>query len=448
MDDSPPLRKLATIGGAALVGVFALAFLLQLPLALAPGYYSHDELQWAWRAGTVDLLPWWDDRTTFQFRPLTFNLWLVLSRAFFDIPWAFHSVVVAWGSLHAALLCAVGRRFGMAWGPAVLGALAFVLTPYAMFTHGWVATLADLIWVSCALVLAWCVLRFERPVLLGVLAFALALEGMSAKEAAVAIPLLCAVAWAFDPARRARWLAALVGAGGAVALFLAWRMPALLHAPRDGGDWYVPSLAHVPARWLEYQAFLPMLTAMEVHTTWHEGLVKCIIVALLWVALVIALWTTRRRLAVLFLTGGLAALAPVLLLGRSANHYAYAFAAVAAMCVAAAWPHATRRARIAIATFAVLTSLHGIAVMLEMHYVAKVQSVFSPALARVLIAQPSGTVVLRPAPDAKPWIFQRLTHQIPAYDGVRIGDRAVLAPRGQPADYEIAADGSLRPLAR
>src|SRR5688572_13533873 len=78
--------------------VFVLAFLLQLPLVLAPGYFSHDELQWAWRAGVVDMVPWWDDRTTFQFRPLTFNLWMALSRALFDTPWAFHAVLVAWGS--------------------------------------------------------------------------------------------------------------------------------------------------------------------------------------------------------------------------------------------------------------------------------------------------------------------------------------------------------------
>ena len=209
--------------------VLLAAFAIQLPLALAPGYFSHDELQWAWRARAVDFVPWWDHRETFQFRPLTFNLWMALSRAFFDTPRVFHSILVAWGSLNAALLFVVGRRFGMGARAAAIGAIGFVLTPFAAYTHGWVATIADLIWVSDALVLAWCVLRIERGWVVAVLAFALSFEAILGKEAAAAIPVLCAVAWLLDPARRGRWTAATIGSGLAIALFLAWRAPALLH---------------------------------------------------------------------------------------------------------------------------------------------------------------------------------------------------------------------------
>ena len=42
---------------------------------------------------------------------------------------------------------------------AVLGVLAFVLTPYAAYTHGWVGCMADLIWLSGALSLAVLVQR-------------------------------------------------------------------------------------------------------------------------------------------------------------------------------------------------------------------------------------------------------------------------------------------------
>ena len=72
--------------------VLLAAFALQLPLVLMAGYFSHDELQWAWRAETIDFVPWIDDRSTFQHRPLTFNLWMALSRALFDAPMAFHAV--------------------------------------------------------------------------------------------------------------------------------------------------------------------------------------------------------------------------------------------------------------------------------------------------------------------------------------------------------------------
>jgi len=424
--------------------VLAIAFAVQLPLALAPGYFSHDELQWAWRAATVDFVPWWDHRETFQFRPLTFNLWMALSRAFFDTPRVFHSILVLWGSLNAALLFVVGRRFGMRPRAAAVGAIGFVLTPFAAYVHGWVATIADLIWVSCALMLAWCVLRFERGWAIACLAFALSLVGILGKEAAAAIPVLCAVAWLLDPARRGRWTAATIGAGLAIALFLAWRAPALLHAQRDGGSQYVPSLSNVPVRWFEYQVFPPIFNLLEAHTTLLRAK-PVIVAAVLWVALVAALWQAHRRIALAFLLGGFAALAPVLTLGVSTNHYGYGFAAVSAMCLAAAWRHASRQGRMAIALFSALTVLHGVFVMLAMHQVARIQSVFSPALAQLVSSQP-GVVRLRPAPDAKEWIFVRLTHEIPAYHGVPVAGHVELVAAGQPADYEIRPDGSLIPV--
>lgn len=415
--------------------VLLAAFALQLPLALLPGYFSHDELEWGWRAGAMDFVPWIDDRSTFQHRPLTFNLWMALSRALFDTPQAFHSVLVLWGSANAALLCAVGRRFGMSPWTAACGALAFVLTPYAVYTHGWVATIADLIWVSCALGLAWCVLRIARPAAIAVVAFGFALLAILGKEAAAAIPVLCAVAFLLHPTRRRQWLAATLGSGVAIAGFLAWRLPALLHAPRDGGALYVPSLANVPVRWFEYQVFMPLTMLFEAQTTLSRGWGKVAIAGVLWAALVFALWRARRRFALAFLAGGAAALAPVLVLGLAWNHYAYGFAAVSAMCVAAAWPHATRLGRAFIAVFALLTALHGGLVMVAMRQVARVQSVFTPALVRTMGTHPDD-LRMRLAPNARPWIFRRLAH----------GQRVSIVEGDAPADYEIQPDGSLRPL--
>ena len=57
----------------------------------------------------------------------------------------------------------------------------------------------------------------------------------------------------------------------------------------------------------------------------------------------------NRRVALAVLLGGGAALAPVLTLGVATNHYGYGFAAVSALCVAAAWRWASRPGRAAIA---------------------------------------------------------------------------------------------------
>ncbi len=85
-------------------------------------------------------------------------------------------------------------------------ALVFVLSPYAVYTHGWVGCIADLLWVGCALLLASCVQHTKRP-LVAVFAAALLMAiALLAKEAAFAIPPLLALAWWFD-GRKPKWLA-------------------------------------------------------------------------------------------------------------------------------------------------------------------------------------------------------------------------------------------------
>ena len=425
-------------------GVWLLAFLLQLPLVLNPGYYSHDELQWAARAVHGEWFAW-SALDAFQYRPLTFNLWVALSKLMFATPMAFHAVLVLWGCANAALLCAIGRRFGMRPWAAAIGALGFSLGPYATYVHGWVGCIGDLAWLGCALLVAWIALRANRIVVIAMAAAVLTAAGLLAKEAALAIPALAAVAWWFDAARRPRWLAAMLASGAVAALFLALRADALLHAPREGAQ-YALSLANAPLRWLEYQLFPVLATRLETFTTFNAGVGRQVVVAmLLWVLLAWALWRAGVRYLAVFLLGGIAALAPVLPLGSAWNHYAYGFAAVTSMAVAAAWKDATRRARLAIATFAGLTLLHGAVVMVGMHQVGRVQSVFSPALAQAVLAHGDAPLRLRVAPGAKEWVFARLTHEIPEYGGVAIGDRVRLVGAGEAADSVVLPDGRLQP---
>jgi len=341
------------------------------------------------------------------------------------------------------LLCAVARGFGLAARPAIVGALAFLLTPYAAYVHGWVATIADLSWVSCGLLLALCALRWQRPAWIALAAFALALAAALGKEAAVSIPLLCVLAWGFDAARRPRWFAAAAGSGLAIALFLLARLPALLHAPRAGGERYVPALANAPLRWLEYQVFPPLVPLLEVEATFLR-LVPAALAVLIWLALLSGLWQAGRRWLALFLIGGALALGPTLLLGASASQYAYGYSAFCAICLAAAWVHAPRSARWAMSAFIALALAHGVVVMARMRTVALAQARFSPALAQQLRAR-HGDLRLRLAPDAKPWIFARLTHEIPGYAGVPIGDRVRVVEGGDAADFIVLRDGSLAP---
>ena len=91
---------------------------LQLPLILNPGYFSHDELQWWARADVPSwsALPWipWLDLSPLQYRPLTFNLWLVLAHAF-EVP--------------AGASGGGGRKLGCSWtliAIVIVGIVLFV----------------------------------------------------------------------------------------------------------------------------------------------------------------------------------------------------------------------------------------------------------------------------------------------------------------------------------
>ena len=427
--------------GAALpLLVFALAMLGQALLVLNPGYYSHDELQWAAFADAGVHVPWFD-LSPFQYRPLTFNTWMALSRALFDKPMLLHAVLVAWGSANAALLAIAGRGFGMRAWPAAAGALVFALSPYAVFAHGWAGCIADLIWVTCALVLAVLLQHLRNAWLAAAAAALLTAIALLGKEAAFAMPPLLALAWWFD-GRKPKWLAAMLASGAMAALYLWLRLDVLLHAPRTG-DQYALSLWHVPLRWFEYQVFPPIIPVLESFTTLQRA-TPVVVAAVLWLALLAALAQASRRIAAIFLLGGIAALLPVLPLASSFNHYAYGFAALVSMAVAAAWPGASRAGRIAIGLFAALTLLHGAAVMLRMQQVGRIQAVFSSALADAVRTR--GNVALRLSPDATEWVFRRLTSHIPTYDGVEIGERVRIENEGEPADMLVLADGRLQAL--
>src|SRR5688572_10513165 len=282
MTDPTPVPRPAGF----LFGTWLLAMLAQFLIATNPGYFSHDELQWGVRAdGPLAQLPWmsWADMTIFQWRPLTFNAWLVISHLLFDTPIAWHVLWVAIGSGIATMLASLLLRLGTTSRVARGAALAFALGPYAVFVHGWVATLADLLWVGIALALAHALVTirdaWDRPerrtagmlANVAIVSFAATALALLAKEAALAIPALIALCWLLRP--RDAWLA--TAAGGAVlaaALYVAVRLPALMAG--DGGDGHHALAAGDMSRqWLAYHLFVPRPSTFEVTSLWKASTV-------------------------------------------------------------------------------------------------------------------------------------------------------------------------------
>lgn len=82
----------------------------------------------------------------------------------------------------------------------------------------------------------------------------------------------------------------------------------------------------------------------------------------------------------------------------------------------------------------------------QVRSLGEIQAVFSPALVAALRDDPVATPRLQSAPDAEAWIFRRLTHNIPRYRGVAIGERVQLVAPGETAHFMIEADGRLSPM--
>jgi hypothetical protein len=424
------------------------ALLGQWLLLRNPGYFSHDELQWAARAAGLDGGPAWVDPldlSALQYRPLTFNLWLLLARGLSDAPLLYHALWVLLGLGVGGMLYLLLRRYRLNRRLAAAGTLAFLLNPYAAYVHGWVATLADLLWVGAALGVALLATgaTLSRRVRTGAIFLVTAL-GLLGKEAAVVIPLLCLLAWWLDP-QRARWREASLAGGAAVALYLPLRVEALWHAAAAEPA-YAWSLAALPARLFEYPLFLFLPTAFEPANTLEASGGRLAIAALLALVLLCAAWRRDRRLAGWLLLGGAAALGPVLLLERPAMQYGYGYSALLAGVGAAAASLPSGTLRVLLLLCVLVSTWHGINIQRGLHRVGRIEAVFSPQLAPLAARADAGPLRLRVLEARDAWIYRRLTHGLAGYRGQPYRRSILLVEDDQPASHAIAADGSIRVL--
>lgn len=441
--------------GAFLFGTWAVVAIAQFLLATNPGYFSHDELQWAIRADvdTVAQLPWfaWTDVAQFQWRPLTFNLWLLTSWALFDTPMAWHTLWVLLGAGAATALASLLLRLGATTRVARGAALAFALGPYAVYVHGWIATLADLLWVGIALALAHALLtirdHWRQPegrtagalANTAIVAFAATGLALAAKEAALAIPAVLVLCWGLRP--RDTWLAA--AAGGALvaaAIYLVVRLPVLLSG--GGGDAYALAPELAPQQWLAYHLFVLRPSTFEVAGLWNASVVALALAAGVWLALWVAVARADRRLAAALVLGGALMLAPTLPLAMTSNQYGYAFSLWTVACVALAWPKLALPSRTLVWLFVVANVWHGANVQREMHRTGERQALFQPALAAALATQ-RGDLHLYAAD--RPWLYRRLTTDVASWRGHPIGDRVVWVESAERADLVVAENGQLVP---
>jgi hypothetical protein len=307
------------------------------------------------------------------------------------------------------------------------------------------ATIADLFWVGFGLILAhvllWAGDDAGRRWPACALAFVLTTLALFAKESAVVLPALIALAWCLSGRPRNLRDAAIASALPVLA-YLALRLNVILYTPRAAGI-YSWSLWSIPRQWAMYQVFPFAPSVMEVHNVWSISSKHLLLASGLWLGLVIAVFRANVRAGIWLLVGGALALGPVLILESPSNQYGYGFSAVSMAALALAWSRLGRAGRALALLFVLFTVWHGENVQRQIRHVGELQARFSPALARAVATADHLPVRLRPPVD-EGWVYVRLTHEIPSYLGVPIGDRVRLVAEGEDADYVIAADGSLQ----
>jgi len=393
---------------------------LQLPLILNPGYFSHDELQWWSRADVPSWadLPWiaWFDLSPLQYRPLTFNLWLVLAHAFAATPWLMHLVFVALGSANAWLLARVLRDAKVPQRTCDAAALVFALSPCAVYVHGWTGTLADLLTLALLLIAARLIQRATTAsALAATLSVALALF---AKESAIVLPALLIFAAHGQPARRAARVAIALSAAIVVA-YLAVRLPVLAQSA-SANPAYAWSLRNIVPRTVEYLLYPFMPPLFEIASLTKASLARIAVAAASVALLLYALATRGARWPIAWLAGFLAALAPVLVLPIAYDQYAYLASALGVAIAAAAWPELRRPPRGILAMLAAIVVAHGAAVMWRMVGVGIVERNLHADLVDIVRHDPATPIVVAPADARDAWLVQRLLHDVERYRGVSL----------------------------
>ena len=422
------------------------ALLISLPLVLNPGYFSHDELQWLALADREhwNELPWqgWFDFRPFQFRPLTFNTWLVLSAVVGYQPLLMHAVVVGLGLFNAWLLrsCMVGGgvRITIATGAALL----FLLSPSVMQVHGWVGTIGDLYCLMAALLGVRVLQRHPGRSMEITCIVALTILALLSKESALVFPVLLLAAW---PQRRwSLWLP-VTASFAIVMIYLALRWQTILYTPRSDGH-YAWSLMNIPSRLLDYAAFPFVPNLFETHVIrLHESAWRWVLGLGLCGGLLLLVLRTGWRALLALVFGWIACLGPILLLGASTSVYAYLASAWAFAACAWAWQASSVLSRRLMLGIAVVVSLHGLLIGERIIQIGVLQhGVFASIEQLLPTATYAAPLRLSAAQRRDQAALARMFHDVPSWRRIPLDGRVVIVTAGDSPNFIVAPDGSLR----
>lgn len=228
----------------------SILFLLCLGVSLnlisiaAPGYYSHDEVGYGILSKDLGMAlrsVWVDHIFSLQYRPFARSFWILLSFFFYEIPLLMHLSVALVSIFNGALLYFLLFRVSGQASVALWGFIGYNIFPPTVWIVGWVGTLADSLWMMCALLIAHILLtdrseaekhhnkgyRLGGPEIMRHLCIVLLfVVGLLSKENFVVLPAAIAGLCLFSKPWRG-WYYALFGTIIVSAIYLIMRLDVL-----------------------------------------------------------------------------------------------------------------------------------------------------------------------------------------------------------------------------
>lgn len=408
---------------------FLVALILQVPLILNIGYFSHDELQWLALADKTSLqeISWssWLDFRIFQYRPLTFNLWLLLSYWFGYYPVVMHFLHVLLGTLNALLLRKCLLVLGVKQKQATVAAWLFILLPFVTYTHGWIGTYADLLCLLCILCAFLLLIKYAEKKNSS-LFIALPIMGLTAlallsKESAIVFPiLLCATLYKI---RLRNFIPAFLASSIIVGLYLVFRLDTILHSPQPAGA-YSWDIFNIPQRLAEYAVFPFISGAFEVYSLAHHSMSQLILATLCLSIVLGAAFSVGWRWLIALLVGCGVALGPVLILAHTANLYAYLASAYTCGVFALIYSRINNALKIGLNVVLLVVVWHGINIEREIWRIGRLQNHLYTDVAAWLTDNPSPSMIkIQAAKRKDDGVLRRLLHSVPSYRRIPFKDR-------------------------
>ena len=304
--------------------VFFVGIVLNIGIAMNPGYFSHDEISWGLKVFDVGFnqiefssIFSYND---FHYRPLNFNLWLFLSYFLYDKPQLFHFFVLCWGVVNSILFYSVMLKLDIRKHVALIAAVFSTCMPSIVFVNGWIGTIGDIAWLFFCFSSFLIFLSF--PNVIGfVLSLFLFVVALMFKETAVVYP-----GFVFIYLIRERFSSrkSLIYFLCTTLIFIAYIYLRFdfLFAKNVAG--YSTSLYNIPLRLLEYFLYPFLWMDIEIHGMFSiYSTEKLITSLLLHVALIFLVCRASLMRYFYYISLYFVASVPMLILASSLPHYMY-----------------------------------------------------------------------------------------------------------------------------